>query len=184
MKLFTKLALTASSLTLGFAILNGSSASAAIINYAFTVDSPITKGKGLFSFDDSTFSNNAIPVALVKSLSFQFDNDSNLYTEKDDTEYPNYPLVFPTLSLINQTPIGLQYSFYDKANPSIYYEINGYNTNNEQKFAISSPNNQIIFGNVSYSRVPEPSLLGGTLMACSIGYFMKRKVTLAKKVKA
>ncbi len=98
MKLFPQLAI-ATSLIFGLATLSTKSASAAIVNYAFSVDSSTAKGNGLFSFDDSTFSNDNFPVAPLQSLTFQFDNDPNIYTAKDDIEYPDYPVAFPTCIL-------------------------------------------------------------------------------------
>ena len=88
MKLLPQLVFAAS-IALSLTTIDAKSASAALINYAFTVDSPINTGKGFFSFDDSTFSNDYIPEALVKSLSFQFDGDSTVYTEQDDLNYPD-----------------------------------------------------------------------------------------------
>jgi hypothetical protein len=179
MKLISQLTL-ATSCALIFATLGAKSVSAALINYAFNVDSSVTQGEGFFSFDDSTFSNDNIPVALVESLNFKFDNEPNIYTEKDDTEYPEYPIVFPTTFLTGSESVGLQYVFFDKANPSssITYEINGYD------FAITSANNiQIGSGKVTYRQVPEPTMLGGSFIACSIGWLMKKKLTLDKKVK-
>ena len=180
MKLISQLTL-ATSCALIFAIVGAKSVSAALINYAFTVDSSITKGEGFFSYDDSTFSEDNIPVAIVNSLNFQFDNDPKIYTEKDDTEYPGYPIVFPTTFLTGIESVGLQYVFPDKANPSssMTYDINGYD------FAITSAENiQIGSGKVTYRQVPEPTILGGSFIACSIGWLMKKKLTLDKKVKA
>ena len=181
MKLVPRLVLAAT-LTLGFATVNAKSASAAIINYAFTVDSPVTKGNGFFSFDDSTFSNEDNPVATIKSLSFQFDSDSTVYTEKDDTKYPEFPLVFPTTFLTGQTSLALNYLFNDKSNPSssISYEIIG---DDLTIFSRTSPDAEPISGRVSYTQVPEPTPLIGTLFACSLGWMMKRKVTSMKKVR-
>ncbi|MEH2302463.1 MAG: PEP-CTERM sorting domain-containing protein [Nostoc sp.] len=181
MKLVPRLVL-ATTLTLGFATVNAKYASAAIINYAFTVDSPVTKGNGFFSFDDSTFSNENNPVATIKSLSFQFDGDSTVYTEKDDTKYPEFPLVFPTTLLTGQTSLALDYLFNDKSNPSssISYEIVG---KDFTIFSRTSPDAEPISGKVSYTQIPEPTPLIGTLFACSLGWMMKRKVTSMKKVR-
>ncbi|MBN3922867.1 PEP-CTERM sorting domain-containing protein [Nostoc sp. NMS4] len=175
MKLLSKLAI-ATSLVLGLATLNTKSASAAIVNYAFTVDSSTAKGNGLFSFDNSTFSNDNIPVAPVRSLTFQFDNNPNIYTAKDDIEYPDYPVVFPTVSLANNAPIGLLYSFLDKNNSSKSYEIAGTLFSNSSETSDS--------GTVSYRQVPEPSTLDSTLLLGTIGLFLKIKVRSSKKIKA
>lgn len=174
MKLISQLTL-ATSCALIFATVGAKSVSAALINYAFTVDSSIAKGEGFFSFDDSAFSNDNFPVAPVESLSFQFDNDSNVYTKEDDTEYPDYPIVFPTTFLTGTESVGLQYVFLDKANPSITYTIDG------DEFA---NNTQSSRNTVSYRQVPEPTILGGTFIACGVGLLMKRKLTSDKKVKA
>ncbi|MEH2318652.1 PEP-CTERM sorting domain-containing protein [Nostoc sp.] len=182
MKLVPKLVLAAATLTLGFATVDAKSASAAIINYAFTVDSPVTKGNGFFSFDDSTFSNDYNPEATIKSLSFKFDGDSTVYTEQDDANYPEFPVVFPTTSLTGQTSLALDYQFNDKANPSssISYEIIG---NDFTIFSRTSPNAELISGRVSYTQVPEPTPLVGALFACSLGWMVKRKGASMKKVK-
>lgn len=180
MKLVPKLVLAAS-LAMGLAILDAKSASARIVNYTFTVDSPTTQGNGFFSFDDSIFSNDSIPETTVQSLNFQFDGDSTIYTEQDDVNYPDFPLVFSTRFLTGQSSVGLSYLFNDRANPSssVSYEIVGEN------FTIlsrTSPNTEIASGTVSYTRVPEPTTLGGALFACSLGLVMKRKTTSTKKV--
>ncbi|MEH2404169.1 PEP-CTERM sorting domain-containing protein [Nostoc sp.] len=180
MKLVPRLVLAAT-LTLSFATVNAKYASAAIINYAFTVDSPVTKGNGFFSFDDSTFSDEDNPVATIKSLSFQFNGDSTVYTEKDDTKYLGFPLVFPTTLLTGQS-LALDYLFNDKSNPSssISYEIIG---DDFTIFSRTSPDAKPISGKVSYTQIPEPTPLIGTLFACSLGWMMKRKVTSMKKVR-
>ncbi|MEH1950276.1 MAG: PEP-CTERM sorting domain-containing protein [Nostoc sp.] len=180
MKLVPNL-LVAATIALGFATVDVKSASAAILNYAFTVDSPLTKGNGFFSFDDSTFSNDYNPEAPIKSLSFNFDGDT-IYTKQDDANYPDFPLVFKTTSLTGKTYFGLDYQFNDKANPSssISYEIIG------EDFTIyskTSPNAELISGTVSYRQVPEPTPLVGFLFACSLGSMMKRKVASMKKIK-
>ncbi|MEH2434703.1 MAG: PEP-CTERM sorting domain-containing protein [Nostoc sp.] len=175
MKLFQKLAI-ATTLILGLATLTTKSASGTIINYAFNVDSYTAKGNGLFSFDDATFNNDNIPVAPVQLLTFQFDNDPNIYTATDDVEYPNYPVAFPTVSLADNAPIGLLYSFLDKANPNKSYDITG------TLFSVSSETSD--YGIVSYRQVPEPSTLGSTFLVGSIGLFLKRKVRSIKKIKA
>lgn len=181
MKLFPNLLVTAT-IALSFATVDVKSASAAILNYAFTVDSALTKGNGFFSFDDSTFSNDYNPEAPIKSLSFNFDGDSTIYTKQDDANYPDFPLVFKTTSLAGQTYFGLDYQFNDEANPSssISYEIIG------EDFTIyskTSPNVELISGTVSYRQVPESTPLVGVLFACSLGSMMKRKVASMKKIK-
>ncbi|MBW4562789.1 MAG: PEP-CTERM sorting domain-containing protein [Mojavia pulchra JT2-VF2] len=182
MKLLPKLMLATASLALSFTNLDVKSASAAIVNYAFTIDSPINKGNGFFSFDDSNFSNDNIPVTVVKSLSFQFNGDSTVYTEQDDVNYPSFPLVFSTTFLTGQNAVGLDYLFDDKTNPSssISYEIVG---EDFTIFSRNSPNTEIVSGTVSYRKVPEPTTLGGTLLACSLGWIIKRQTRLIKKVK-
>ncbi|MBE8989526.1 PEP-CTERM sorting domain-containing protein [Nostoc sp. LEGE 12450] len=182
MKIVPKLAIAAASLTLGFAVVDAKSVSAAIINYAFTVDSPITKGNGFFSFDDSTLSNDYTPEATIQSLSFQFDGDSTVYTEQDDNNYPDFPIVFQTTSLTGQTSFALDYLFNDKSNPgsSISYEIIG---EDFTIFSRTAPDAEPISGRVSYTQVPESTPLFGALFACSFGLMMKRKVTSIKKVK-
>ncbi|QLE52554.1 PEP-CTERM sorting domain-containing protein [Nostoc sp. C057] len=182
MKLVSKLVLATATLTLGFATVDAKSVSAAIINYAFTVDSPITKGNGFFSFDDSTLSNDYTPEATIKSLSFQFDGDSTIYTEQDDTNYPDFPVVFQTTSLTEKTSFALDYLFDDKSNPasSISYEIIG---EDFTIFSRTSPDAEPISGKVSYTQVPESTPLFGALFACSFGLMMKRKVASIKKVK-
>ncbi|PHJ56359.1 PEP-CTERM exosortase interaction domain-containing protein [Nostoc linckia z18] len=181
MKLIPQL-LLAASLTMSFATLNAKSVSAAIINYAFNVDSPTAKGNGFFSFDDATLSDNN-SIAIAKSLSFQFDGDSTVYTEQDDINYPDFPLVYATLFSAGQTSLALDYTFDDKNNPAnpLRYEIIG------EDFTIFSPtdaNVELISGKVSYTRVPEPATLAGTLLVCSLGLMTKKKLISIKKVKA
>ncbi|MEA5602530.1 PEP-CTERM sorting domain-containing protein [Nostoc sp. UHCC 0252] len=182
MKIVPKLAIAAASLTLGFAVVDAKSVSAAIINYAFTVDSSITKGNGFFSFDDSTLSNDYTPEATIQSLSFQFDGDSTVYTEQDDNNYPDFPVVFQTTSLTGETSFALDYLFNDKSDPtsSLSYEIVG---EDFTIFSRTSPDVAPISGRVSYRQVPESTPLFGALFACSFGLMMKRKVASMKKVK-
>ncbi|MBX9256781.1 PEP-CTERM sorting domain-containing protein [Desmonostoc muscorum CCALA 125] len=182
MKFVPQLVLAAASLTIGFATLDAKSVSAAIINYAFSVDSATTKGNGFFSFDDSTFSENN-SVAIAKSLSFQFDGDSTVYNEQDDINYPEFPLVYSTLFSTGETSLALDYTFDDKTNPSssIRYEIIG---EDFTLFSTTSPDAEVISGRVSYTRVPEPTTLAGTFLACSLGLMVKKKLIPMKKIKA
>ncbi|MEH2329293.1 PEP-CTERM sorting domain-containing protein [Nostoc sp.] len=182
MKLVPKLLVAAATLTLSFAIVDAKSAFAAILNYTFTVDSPVTKGNGFFNFDDSTFTNDYNPEASIKSLSFKFDGDSNVYTKQDDANYPDFPLVFTSTSLTGQTYFGLDYQFNDKANPSssISYEIIG---EDFTIFSKTSPDAELISGTVSYRQVPEPTPLVGALFACSLGWMIKKNIASIKKVK-
>ncbi|MBD2680490.1 MULTISPECIES: PEP-CTERM sorting domain-containing protein [Nostoc] len=169
----------AGSLALGLATVDLKSVSAAIINYAFTVDSPTKKGQGFFSFDDSTFSNDNIPEAIANSVSFQFDGESTIYTEQDDLNYPDFPIVYS----IEQTSfVGLEYTFND-INPEnfITYEIVG---DNFTVLSSTSPNTELFSGKVSYKKVPEPTTLGGVLLACGLVGILKVKGTSIKKVKA
>ncbi|MFN6519513.1 MAG: PEP-CTERM sorting domain-containing protein [Nostoc sp. CreGUA01] len=169
----------AGSLALGLATIDVKPASAAIINYAFTVDSPTKKGQGFFSFDDSTFSNDSIPEAIANSLSFQFDGESTIYTQQDDLNYPDFPIVY---SLGQTDFIGLEYTFNDKVNPAnfITYEIVG---ENFTALSSTSPNTELFSGKVSYTRVPEPTTLGATFLACGLVWIFKTKINSLKKVK-
>jgi hypothetical protein len=182
MKLFSKLAIATATLTIGLATVGTQTASAAIVNYSFTVDSPTYKGKGFFSFDDATFSNDSIPEALVKSLKFQFDGDSTIYTEQDDLAYPFFPVVISTEYLTGKSTIGLSYSFFDKTNPSdpLLYEIVG---NDFTILSGTDNNTEIGFGSVAYSQVPEPASLGGVMLTFGLAYLLKNKSTSVKRVK-
>jgi len=169
----------AGSLALGLASVDIKSVSAAIINYAFTVDSPTKKGQGFFSFDDSSFSNDSILEAIATSVSFQFDGESTIYTEENDINYPDFPIVYS----INQTSfLGLEYTFND-INPEsfITYEIVG---NNFTVLSSTSPNTELFSGQISYQKVPEPTTLGGVLLVCGVVGILKVKGTSIKKVKA
>lgn len=160
----------AGSLALCLATLDLKSASAAIINYAFTVDSPTKKGQGFFSFDDSIFSNDSIPEAIANSVSFQFDGESTIYTEQDDLNYPDFPIVYA----IEETSfVGLEYTFND-INPEnfITYEIVG---ENFTVLSSTSPNTELFSGKVFYKKVPEPTTLGGVLLACGVVGILKVK---------
>ncbi|RCJ19895.1 PEP-CTERM exosortase interaction domain-containing protein [Nostoc sp. ATCC 43529] len=181
MKFVPQLVLAAASLTIGFAI-DVKSVSAAIINYAFSVDSPTTKGNGFFSFDDSNFSEQN-SIAIANSVSFQFDGDSTIYTEQDDINYPDFPLVYSTVFSTGKPSLALDYTFDDKTNPanSLRYEIIG------EDFTIFSPTDsdvELISGTVSYTRVPEPTTLAGTFLVCGLGLMAKKKLIFIKKVKA
>ncbi len=177
MKLIPQLTIT-TGCALILTILNHNSVSAAIINYAFQVDSPISQGSGSFSFDDSAFNNPTTQSVPVTSLSFQFDDDSTIYTEVDDIDYPDFPLVFPNTISADEETFGLQYLF-PKAATANYYEINGQNLAILSEF---DPRNQISSGTVNYRKVPEPTGLGSIFLACSLGWLMKRKGTSLKQV--
>ncbi|WP_414563783.1 MULTISPECIES: PEP-CTERM sorting domain-containing protein [unclassified Anabaena] len=172
MKQVPKLTLIATSLALSIAAVDQQAASAAVINYAFTVDSSLINGNGSFSFDDTTFTNEAIPTAPVQLLNFTFNNNpQTIYTEQDDIDYLTLgPLVFPTVA--GNSPIGLSYVFNDKLNSLIEYEIAGYD------FIVSG---QTFNNAVSYTAIPEPATLFGTFTACSIVWLTSRKVKSAKK---
>ncbi|BCL39468.1 PEP-CTERM sorting domain-containing protein [Nostoc sp. MS1] len=161
MKLLSTLALTTFSIALSLPIINSQSASAAVIRYSFRVDTPTTQGSGNFSFDDSTFANQSIPLAPVKSLQFSFNvNPGVVYTAEDDIDYPGFgsipaPAVFQNVA--GGSPFGLSFFFSDKLDPAINYAVDGYN------FTVGT---QSFSNAVSYSPVPEPSTLVGVFMVC------------------
>ncbi len=178
MKLITKLTLATSGALILLTVIN-KSVDAAIINYAFQVDSSTSMGNGSFSFDDAAFSNPTTQSVPVTSLNFQFDGDSSVYTEVDDVDYPDFPLVFPTGFLTGEETYGLQYLFPEQAATSNYYEING------QDFAVLSefdPRNQIGSGKVTYRKVPEPTSLSAIVLTCGLGWLIKRKGTSLKQM--
>ncbi|BAB73344.1 PEP-CTERM sorting domain-containing protein [Anabaena sp. FACHB-709] len=172
MKLVPTLTLVATSLALNFAAVDTQAAEAASIKYAFNVNSNIFSGRGIFGFDNSTFSNEAIPTAPVQFLNFTFNNDiQTVYTAQDDLDYPALgPILFTTVA--GNSPFGLSYLFNNKINPAISYEIAGYD------FIVG---NQTFSNAVSYSPIPEPATLVSTLTVCSIGWLSSRKVKPAKK---
>ncbi|BAY41512.1 hypothetical protein NIES2111_59080 (plasmid) [Nostoc sp. NIES-2111] len=172
MKLLPGLMLVATSLTLIGTAVNQQSANAAIIQYTFKIENDVFGGQGVFSFDDSTFNNDPISIAPVQFIKFNFNNTPDtIYTELDDLDYPLLgPVVFPTVA--GKSPFGLSYLFQDKINPAITYEISGYD------FTIG---NETFSGAVSYSPIPEPVSLIGTVTVCSIGWLTSRKIKLAKK---
>lgn len=180
MKLVKNLVFTAASLAIGLSVVNIKTASAAIVNYAFTVESPTKTGKGFFSFDDATFSSGSFPETIVKSLSFQFDGDSNLYTAQDDIAYPDFPVVSLVSSATGQPSIELSYFFFNKTNPTeFYYEIVG------EDLTIldgTSQNTEIGFGRVTYTRVPEPTTMGGAVIVLGISLIVNKKART--KIKA
>jgi|GEM_PF-2327383 hypothetical protein len=172
MKIVSKLTLVATSLALSFTAVNQQPADATTMKYAFTVNSSILSGTGSFSFDDSNFSNEPIPTAPVQLLNFAFNNDlQTVYTQENDFDYPTLgPIVFPTVA--GNSSIGLSYLFNNKIDPASSYEIAGYD------FIVS---NQTFNDAVSYTPIPEPATLVGTLTVCSIAWLRSRKVKLAKK---
>ena len=179
MKLVKNLALTAASLVISFATVDVKTASAAIVNYAFTVESPTKTGKGFFTFDDETFSSGSFPEAIVKSLSFQFDGESNIYTQQDDIGYPNFPVVSLISSSSGKPSVALNYFFFDQVNPEqFYYEIVG------EDFTIldgTFQNTEISFGKVTYTKVPEPATIGGAIVVCGLSLIIKKKTKATKK---
>lgn len=172
MKLVSKLTLAATSLALSFTAVNQQTVDAATMKYNFTVNSSILSGTGFFSFDNSTFNNDPIPTAPVQLLNFTLNNGSQtVYTQEDDIDYPTLgPVVFPTVA--GNSPIGLSYLFNNKIDPASSYEIAGYD------FIVS---NQTFNDAVSYTPIPEPATLVGTLTVCSIAWLTSRKAKQAKK---
>ncbi|MEA5627802.1 PEP-CTERM sorting domain-containing protein [Nostoc sp. UHCC 0251] len=172
MKLVSKLTLVATSFALSFTAVNQQTAHAATMKYNFTVNSSILSGTGSFSFDNSTFSNDPIPTAPVQLLNFTLNNDpQTIYTQEDDIDYPTLgPVVFPTVA--GNSSIGLSYLFNNKTEPASSYEIAGYD------FIVS---NQTFNDAVSYTPIPEPATLVGTLTVCSIAWLTSRKAKSAKK---
>ncbi|MCC5632333.1 PEP-CTERM sorting domain-containing protein [Nostoc sphaeroides] len=172
MKLVFKITLAAISLALNFTAVNQQQADAATIKYAFNVNSSILSGTGSFNFDDSSFTNEPIPIATVQLLNFVFNNDpQTLYTQEDDIDYPTLvPVVFPTVA--GNSSIGLSYLFNNKTDPASSYEIAGYD------FIVS---NQTFNNAVSYTPIPESATLVGTLTVCSIAWLTSRKAKSAKK---
>ncbi|QSJ18286.1 PEP-CTERM sorting domain-containing protein [Nostoc sp. UHCC 0702] len=182
MKLVPQLVLVAAGFAVGFATVNVKSASAAIINYTFTVESPLKRGNGFFSFDDLNFNNEYNQGATVNSLSFKFDDDSNIYTEQDDLDYPDFPIVYLTDFSTGKTSLALNYLFDDKANPasSLRYEIAG---EDFTIFSAISSDVSFVSGRVRYTKVPEPTTLISTILACSFGLMVNQKTKLIKKLK-
>ncbi|MCF4968317.1 PEP-CTERM sorting domain-containing protein [Nostoc sp. CMAA1605] len=179
MKLWKNLVLATASLAVGCSAVNMKTASAAIVNYAFTVESPTRNGQGFFSFDDETFSDSIFPETVVKSLSFQFDGDSNVYTEQDDIAYPNFPIVSLVSSVNGQPSIELSYFFLDKTNPAeFYYEIVGEDlTILDANFQ----NTEIGFGKVTYAKVPEPTTVFGAVIVLGTSLIINQKSRLLKQ---
>ncbi|WP_414753987.1 PEP-CTERM sorting domain-containing protein [Anabaena sp. CCY 9910] len=172
MKFGSQLVLTAVSLVLGLASVEVKPASAALVNYAFTVNSPTKTGSGLFRFDDSTLVNGE---AIVQSLSFQFAGESTIYTEQDDPAYPGFPIVFLNNFSTGKISFALDYQFDDQANPGsfIRYEIAG---EDFTIYSVNDPNAELISGTVSYTKVPEPAMLGGLFLVGTATFMKKKKL--------
>ncbi|AUT00605.1 PEP-CTERM sorting domain-containing protein [Nostoc sp. CENA543] len=179
MKLWKNLVLATASLAVGLSAVNIETASAAIVNYAFTVESSIKTGKGFFSFDDETFSDSIFPGTVVKSLSFQFDGDINVYTEQDDIAYPDFPMVYLVSSSNGKPSVELSYFFFDKTNPAeFYYEIVGEDlTILDANFQ----NTEIGFGKVTYTKVPEPATVFGAVVVLGTSLIINKKSRLLKQ---
>ncbi|AUS99497.1 PEP-CTERM sorting domain-containing protein [Nostoc sp. CENA543] len=175
MKWVSKLLLTVASLTLGLASVDVKPTTAAIVNYAFTVDSPTKKGNGLFSFDDATFTDG---IAKVQSLTFKFDDESNIYTEQDDFDYPEYPIVFINNFSTGKTSFALDYAFGIQNNPasSIAYEIVG---EDFTIYSLDPSNTEFISGTVTYAKVPEPTILGGILLVGTVALMKQKKIKVS-----
>ncbi|WP_427159196.1 PEP-CTERM sorting domain-containing protein [Aliinostoc sp. HNIBRCY26] len=182
MKLAKKLTLATTGIFLALNILDIRNASAALITYDFNVVSSTFTGRGSFTFDDTTFSNDFTPAAKIQSLSFKFDNESIVYNKTDDINYPNFPLAFQTTLLTGNSTIGLDFVFDDK-NPlsDLSYEIVG---DDFTAFSRTDLNANPVFGTVSYTKVPEPATLAACLATCSVAFFAKRKGISLKKARA
>ncbi len=152
---------------------------AAIINYEFTVDviSGDNPGQyfGSFRYDDSTLTNTGIEaIGTENRLALAFNYLGNTYTEKDDTDYANFPIV----SFNNGSLLGLNYWVADKF--AIAGDLSNPDVGGNKFYGINQSVNTRQLGTVKYTQVPEPLTIGGTAIAGVMGLWMKRKKKAAK----
>jgi hypothetical protein len=152
---------------------------AAVINYKFTVDA--TSGDnpgqyfGSFRYDDSTLTNTGIEtIGTENGLALAFNYLGTTYTEKDDIDYANFPIV----SFNNGSLLGLNYWVADKF--MIVSDVNTPDVGGNKFYAINQSVNTTQVGKVSYTQVPEPLTIGGTAIAGAMGLWMKRNKKVAK----
>ncbi|BAY67857.1 PEP-CTERM sorting domain-containing protein [Anabaena sp. FACHB-709] len=172
MKFGSQLVLAAASLVLGLASVEIKPVSAAIVNYTFTVNSPTKTGSGLFRFDNSILVDGE---TRVQSLSFQFAGESTIYTEQNDPNYPDFPIVFLNRFSTGKISFALDYQFDNLANPDsfIRYEIAG---EDFTIYSLNDPNFEVTSGIVSYTQIPEPAMLGGVVLVGTVTFMKKKKL--------
>ncbi|QSJ15719.1 PEP-CTERM sorting domain-containing protein [Nostoc sp. UHCC 0702] len=150
---------------------------AAIVDYDFTVKA--TSGDypgeyyGSFKYDDSSLTGNGYEsLSVDNGLSILFDYLGSNYTEIDDFDY-GYG--YPTVSFQDGNLLGLSYLVEDQ----FLIAANSDNADEGGKnfYTILSADllSATEVGTVSYSKVPEPSTLGGMAIASAIGLWWKRQ---------
>lgn len=180
MSLAKNLVLTSVATAISVAAISIKPTQAAVINYDFTVD--VTSGdnpgqySGSFRYDDSTLTNTGFEkIGTERGLAVVFNYLGNTYTEKDDIDYANFPIV----SFNNGVLQGLNYWVADKFafgddidnNPDI---------GGTKFYTINQSVNATQVGTVRYTQVPEPLTVGGTAIAGIMGLWLKRKQKATK----
>lgn len=174
MKLAKNLGVATVAVAISFTAVGAKSAQAALVNYGFIVNT--TSGGnpgqyfGSFQYDDSTLSNTGLETLGVENgLAVAFNYLGNNYTEVDDTDFNNFPLV----SFNNGEVLGLSYFVADQF--VIGGDLNTPDVGGNNFFVIGQSVNTTQIGTVSYAKVPEPLAVGGTAIAGVMGLWMQRK---------
>ncbi|MFN6571477.1 PEP-CTERM domain protein [Nostoc minutum NIES-26] len=150
---------------------------AAVVNYDFMVNAIAGdypgQYYGSFSYDDSTLTGTGEEtLGINNGLSIAFNYLGIKYTEKNDIDY-GYGA--PFVSFQNGNLLGINYLVEDRffigSNPE------NLNTGGAKFYSIVSADltSATQVGTVSYSQVPEPMTLGGTVVTGTLGLWLKRK---------
>ncbi len=149
---------------------------AAVIDYDFIVNAISGDNPGQYygslSYDDSTLvGTGEETLGINNGLTVGFNYLGNNYTETDDLDYD----LFPVISFQNGNLSGLSYlvedQFFIGNNPE------NPDTGGAKFYSIASADltSATQVGTVTYSKVPEPMTISGTVIAGTVGMWLKRK---------
>ncbi|AUT03241.1 PEP-CTERM sorting domain-containing protein [Nostoc sp. CENA543] len=145
-------------------------AQAAIVNYNFTVNTSAAQYFGSVKYEDSFLTGLGLETLGVENgLKVTFNYLGNNYTEADDVDFANYPVVTFDAGKFQGLTYFVADQFLIASDPSTP-EIGGNNF-----YTISNSVNTTLAGTVTYTKVPEPFAVGGTAIATTLGLWMKRK---------
>ncbi|AFY41893.1 PEP-CTERM sorting domain-containing protein [Nostoc sp. PCC 7107] len=174
MKSTRNLGIAAIAATISITTIGANPTQAALIKYDFTVDA--TSGSnpgqyvGNFQYDDDFLTGLGLEtIGVENGLRVAFNYLGTNYTEVDDESFD----LFPIASFNNGQLLGLSYFVRDQF--IIGGDLNTPDVGGNRFYLV----NQSVFttevGSVTYAKVPEPLTVGGTVIAATLGIWMKRK---------
>ncbi|WGV25353.1 PEP-CTERM sorting domain-containing protein [Halotia branconii] len=158
------------------AVVGANPTQAAVINYDFIVNAISGDNPGQYygslSYDDSTLiKTGEETLGTNNGLTIGFNYLGNDYTERDDLDYDS----FPVISFQDGKLSGLSYLVEDQFFISNNLEDPDVGGANFYSIVSADLTSATQVGSVTYSKVPEPMTVSGTLVAGTIGMWLKRK---------